>query len=377
MLHPAVHPDVSVLREAFGAIGRSAWLVGGAPRDIARGRVPADLDVATDASPREQERAYGRARIRRVPTGAAHGTYTAVLGSGAYQVSSLRDRNLPSVAFGRDLARDLGLRDLTLNAVAMTLEGATIDPHGGLDDLAQGRVRFCGQAADRIREDPIRILRWIRFRADVAPDLPPDPSALDAARTHAPLLAGMPGERIWKEVARTLALPGGVRFPRFLAETGAGTHLGLPACDPARLERSASLGDRRPETLVAALLGHDEDALRRLAERWRWSGAERERAAYVCRHVRAGTSIERLLYVERHPAGRVLDLAMATGRGEEFERISARPAPVFPVRARDLKRIGMEEGPAIGETLERLREDWATGGYGADAPTLLAALAPR
>ena len=70
---PALPDDLRALPEAFR--GRRTWLVGGAPRAYALGRAPADLDLATEATPSEQERAYARARIRRVPTGAAHGTY--------------------------------------------------------------------------------------------------------------------------------------------------------------------------------------------------------------------------------------------------------------------------------------------------------------
>jgi poly(A) polymerase len=371
---PEMPADVLELVCAFRSHGRDAWIVGGHVRDLHLGRPPRDLDLATDATPAEQERVYARRRIRRVATGAVHGTFTAILGSGAYQVTSLKDAALPSVRFGRDLARDLGLRDLTVNAMAMDAKGATIDPHGGREDLAARRIRFSGDPGERIREDAVRVLRWMRFHLDLAPGTEPDRDAARAAGESAAALSAVPRERVWGEVSRTLSLPDGAALLPWLARLGLDAALGLPPGDAGALEAARARGDDRPETLLAAYLGHDEGAVLDLAASWRWSGAQRDRAAYVARHVSRGSRLDHLLYVDRHATARVAELARATGRDAEMADLAGRPVPVFPVRGRDLRRLGLDDGAAIGEALDGLRRRWADSGYALGAEELMGSL---
>ena len=179
------------------AVGDQGWIVGGAVRDALRG-VPADdvdLAVTTDAEP----------LARRLA--AAHG-------AGRFQLSSdfaswrVHGGRLPFTVDitplqGDDLAEDLGRRDFSVNAMAVSLaEGALIDPVGGRADLLAGVLRIAGPEA--FRRDPVRLMRLVRFARQVR--LRPDPGTLAAARQAAPLLGDAPPERIIDELARTIHL---------------------------------------------------------------------------------------------------------------------------------------------------------------------------
>ncbi|MGH9806085.1 MAG: CCA tRNA nucleotidyltransferase, partial [Terriglobia bacterium] len=150
--------------------GEEARAVGGAVRNALLGMPIAEIDVATTAVPGEVVRRVSAAGFKPVPTGIEHGTVTVVIGKQPFEVTTLRrdvetDGRHAKVAFGRDWRADAERRDFTINALAVRADGTVYDYVGGLDDLAQRRVRFIGDPAKRIAEDYLRILRFFRFHA--------------------------------------------------------------------------------------------------------------------------------------------------------------------------------------------------------------------
>src|SRR3979490_60398 len=126
-----------------------------------------------------------------VPTGIEHGTVTVIADSVPFEVTTLREDvetfgRHAKVAFGRDWRRDAERRDFTMNALSMSRDGTVYDYVGGLEDVAARRVRFIGDAATRIAEDYLRILRFFRFHAAYAAGAP-HPAGGAAS------LAGRPG----------------------------------------------------------------------------------------------------------------------------------------------------------------------------------------
>src|SRR5437868_11769947 len=135
----------------------------------------------------------GRAGIRAVPTGLAHGTVTAISGGKPFEITTLRrdvdtDGRHATVAYTDDWAADAARRDFTMNALYAEPDGTIFDPTGGLADLEAGHVRFVGDAAMRIREDYLRLLRFFRFFAHYGRG-PADAAALAAAANLAPNIA--------------------------------------------------------------------------------------------------------------------------------------------------------------------------------------------
>src|SRR5882724_1401862 len=157
--------------EALAAKGFAARAVGGAVRNALLGRPVVDIDIATPALPEQVIEAARAAGLAAVPTGLAHGTVTVISSHLAHEVTTLREDvethgRHATVAFTDDWAADARRRDFTINAFYCSADGEVFDPLGAAGDLAARRVRFIGDARQRIREDFLRILRFFRLTAE-------------------------------------------------------------------------------------------------------------------------------------------------------------------------------------------------------------------
>src|SRR5437764_3079594 len=163
----AVPADVMALLRALRGAGKQAWLAGGAVRDLLRGKVAQDFDVATDALPEEVVKLFPRV----IPTGMQHGTVTVLTGQHNVEVTTFRGegpyldgRRPSSVTFLGDIDGDLARRDFTVNAMAWDpLSGELRDPFGGVRDLTCGLLRAVRDPLERFREDGLRPMRAVRF----------------------------------------------------------------------------------------------------------------------------------------------------------------------------------------------------------------------
>ena len=228
-------PELFKLRQHFQDDGFDIKFVGGYVRDTLLGLTPKDIDFCTDATPDEQAIVYAKNGIEHIPTGLQHGTWTVVLRgaeTGVYEITSLRtetdhDGRHATVAWTRDWNEDLSRRDLTFNAMAMSFDGELLDPFNGKSDLEKGRVRFVGNAAERMREDFLRILRFVRFQARFS-NGQYDQDALDAVEDCAPGLADISRERVWSEVSRIVSGKQGPAYLSELIRLGLGPYIDLP-----------------------------------------------------------------------------------------------------------------------------------------------------
>lgn len=224
---PEFHPPEGFLwvADRLESGGFEAWAVGGAIRDAWSGEDRADWDVATSAHP-EQVRSLFR---RTVPLGIEHGTVGVVGPDGTmYEVTTFRrdvetDGRHALVEFSDTIEEDLARRDFTINALAWRpATGEIRDPHGGVEDLRQGRLRAVGEPAERFQEDYLRVLRGLRFAGRYG--LTFDPSTRAALEEAVPGLERLSAERVREELMKSLS---GVRADETLAlyaETGALDH---------------------------------------------------------------------------------------------------------------------------------------------------------
>ncbi|HSL94622.1 MAG TPA: hypothetical protein VLA35_01720 [Thermoleophilia bacterium] len=228
--------------------GERAWVVGGAVRDRLLGREVRDFDVAVDGAAeavgrRLAERLGGavftyseRFAAVRVVAGGVHVDLAPLrAGPGTGPSASARgvgQAELPAAAPGPDdrLAADLAGRDFTVDAMAEPAGGGeVVDPLGGRDDLAAGRLRLCAPGA--LDDDALRVLRLARLELELG--LVPDEEALAAARRAVPRLAAVSGERLRDELTATLGLPRPSGALRRLADLGA-LAVVLPELDGVR-----------------------------------------------------------------------------------------------------------------------------------------------
>lgn len=154
--------------------GFEAYAVGGCVRDSILGRVPDDWDITTSATPLETKALFART----FDTGIEHGTITVLIDKDAFEVTTYRvdgkyeDSRHPSeVTFTRSLKEDLLRRDFTINAMAYNEAEGLVDIFGGMDDLRTKTIRCVGNAEARFGEDALRILRAVRFAAQLGFDI--------------------------------------------------------------------------------------------------------------------------------------------------------------------------------------------------------------
>ena len=190
------------------AAGFAAFFVGGCVRDPLLGRPVHDWDITTAARPGQVMALFSHC----VPTGVQHGTVTVLEDGESYEVTTFRSdgdyvdgRHPQRVAFVPDLAGDLARRDFTINAMAMDAAGQITDLYGGREDLAARVLRCVGEPAVRFGEDALRMLRAVRFAAQLGFTIAPETA--QAMEACAPLCARLSVERLRDEVEKTLLSP--------------------------------------------------------------------------------------------------------------------------------------------------------------------------
>ena len=188
--------------------GYEAFAVGGCVRDSILARRPEDWDITTSARPDEIKKLFRRT----VDTGIEHGTVTVLLGKDHYEVTTYRvdgayedNRHPKEVRFTTRLEEDLRRRDFTINAMAYNDEVRLVDVFGGMQDLNHHLIRCVGDPMERFSEDALRILRAVRFSAQL--NFPIEPATADAVRKLAPTLEHISAERIQTELVKLLVSP--------------------------------------------------------------------------------------------------------------------------------------------------------------------------
>lgn len=188
--------------------GYEAFAVGGCVRDSILARRPEDWDITTSAKPEEIKRLFRRT----VDTGIEHGTVTVIIGKDSYEVTTYRvdgayedGRHPKEVRFTSRLEEDLQRRDFTINAMAYNDDVRLVDVFGGMKDLNHHLIRCVGDPRERFSEDALRILRAVRFSAQL--NFPIEPDTADAIKELAPTLEKISAERIQAELVKLLVSP--------------------------------------------------------------------------------------------------------------------------------------------------------------------------
>lgn len=201
-----IDPVLKEIAEIFASGGKKAYLVGGAVRDMIRGKKAEDWDLATDAEPQDVMRLFRRV----VPTGIKHGTVTILYKGHSIETTTFRTetdysdgRRPDSISYAKTIEEDLSRRDFTMNAIAVELpSGRVVDPFGGVSDIRKGLIRCVGDPAERFNEDGLRPLRAARFSAQLEFDL--DGATLAAIPGALERTAMVAAERIRDELNKTL-----------------------------------------------------------------------------------------------------------------------------------------------------------------------------
>lgn len=367
---------VSMIIRVLNAAGHEAYAVGGCVRDSLLDRQPQDWDITTSALPEETKALFNRT----IDTGIEHGTVTIMIGHEGYEVTTYRidgkysdSRHPDSVAFTRSLEEDLKRRDFTINAMAYCDNGL-VDLFDGAGDLDRHIIRCVGDPYSRFSEDALRILRAVRFSAQLNFEI--DDKTKAAARELAPNLSRISAERIHAELYKLLLSPHPDRL-RVIHELGIDSvilpELAEPSCCD-RLDRCIALLTGAPANpyvrwaLLFSFTGHGREIMRRLKfdnqtihtvtellrlSDVKLSGLDKAGMRHLMNDM--GASNTELFFTFRrslNPPAQYLkeyQLYRSISTAKEATSISE-----LAVSGHDLMELGIPAGKIIGDTLDML-----------------------
>ena len=373
-----VPEEVRSIMERLTEAGYEAYCVGGCVRDSLLGRAPEDWDITTSALPEQVKSLFSNT----VDTGIQHGTVMIVRKGTGYEVTTYRidgeykdGRHPEQVTFTRSLEEDLKRRDFTINAFAYNKKTGLVDLFGGLDDLEAKVIKAVGDPNKRFEEDALRIMRAIRFSAQLGFSV--EEMTYDAISSHSDRLAQVSMDRIRVEFEKTLVSKNSGKVKEFFL-LGMGNYI-LPGyakrCEDFDEEIAASysgLGaEERRYLLLADLLRHlsaqeAKDALRKM----KYDNQTVTTVSKILQYqdtccMADKVSIKRAL---NEQGKEIFFLALQMKEAVAKESFSAiremakeildRQEPYtigqLAVTGNDLKEEGISEGTKIGETLQRL-----------------------
>ena len=288
-----------------------------------------------------------------------------MLPEGNVEITTLRrdvatDGRRATIAFASDWREDAARRDFTINALYAHPETLEItDYFGGLDDLAARRVRFIGEAQERIREDHLRILRYFRFQTRFGAAL--DDAAEAACARLAPMLKGLSRERVSMELLAILALPDPLATLRRMFAQGV-LPVVLPEAGEPQLDRLAALleterkSSASPRALrrLAALLPQEKRSAEQVAARLRLSNAQRKALIRLAKPVPQDTQPHALAY--REGIDMAHDLLLLAGR--DSSALAHWHAPVLPLKGGEIVARGVAAGPEVARILQAVEARW-------------------
>lgn len=362
--------SVKDILAVLNTAGFEAYAVGGCVRDSVLGREPEDWDITTNAAPQEVKKLFRRT----VDTGIAHGTVTVLRGGEGFEVTTYRldgsysdGRHPDSVTFTPELCEDLRRRDFTINAMACAADGEIVDLFGGREDLRRGLIRCVGNADERFREDALRILRALRFAAQL--DFRIEEGSWEALKRHAPNLIHVSKERILTELNKLLLSPHPERisliyeaklsaylvesFPRLCCAPWAAE---LPEKKHLRWAAAAKELDATELRELLRELKSDLDTLdcaSLLLQKWKKPLPDTAAGVRVLLSEIGAERFDELLLLKQH------DAADAAARAAELKAAVMAAGDcislkTLAVSGRDLIQAGVQPGPVLGQKLKEL-----------------------
>ena len=366
-------PRLQQVMAVIARNGGEARVAGGAVRNALLGVAISDVDLATTMLPQVVMRVAKQAGFSVHPTGFEHGTVTVVNGGIPFEVTTLRrdietDGRRAVVAFTLDWAEDAHRRDFTMNAMYCDAAGKIYDFTGGYVDLLRFRIRFVGDARERIKEDYLRILRFFRFHARFGKGAP-DRTGLAACAKLKAGLKKISAERIHQEMFKLLAAPRAVQTMKVMAAAGV-LKIIIPHTDDWRTVQR--LPDD-PLLRIFALAKKPEH----LKERLRLSNDESQRieglgmAPDISPRLRPQEQHAMLYRLGVQTWSDTVYLNWAKGRASlsdvKWQALldlpQNWPIPKLPITGRDLLQAGVASGPAMGQVLRNLEDWWVANDF--------------
>lgn len=379
--------DKDVLRlfkvvEDHGGVLR---FVGGAVRDALRDVKGYDLNLATDLSPDELAEACAEEGYDTVPMGIKQNSLGVKMDNSVVEISSLykyvdNDEGGVDVEYTDNWEEDASRRDLTINAVYADEKGNVFDYYNGIEDLEKGYVRFIGSAAQKIKEDPLRILRYFRFYAMYGLE-EPNRKAIEACAEYAELLKKVPMEKIRDELFRILATYHAPRAFRLMQNNGVLSYILPDAEYIENLEffNNIAAGQQINDAEIVRLfiLYRPNEALaENMAVRLKLNKGQKnllvnlakmendfaaflianEQKNMIYRYGNALCQAKWLTLIAREEK-------FPDDMWEIYTRLGELPQPKFPLKGKDLIAAGLQNNQEIGSMMKELEKRWIESGF--------------
>jgi len=372
----------------MNALGEGkARYVGGCVRNAILNEPVNDIDIATVHVPEKVIELLEAVGIKAVPTGIEHGTITAVVDGKPFEITTLRkdvdtDGRHAEVAFSADWEGDAARRDFTMNAIYVDASGVIFDPVGGYADAKAARVRFIGDAATRIAEDYLRILRYFRIDAWYGKG-EMDQDALKACAAGKDGLKQLSAERVQKELLKLIAADDPLPAIRAMAAAGILVEVLPEASEFERLSRLAEIESTQlfvsdAVRRLGALLPSDEAVITSLADRLKLSNEDRARLIRM--HTDQTKIISYLsvrevrkalywmgpdLFKDRVLLGWAVDPKL--NNGVQWRTLLAMAdswtKPDFPLTGHQVKAANVPAGPEVGRVMAEVEEWWVESDF--------------
>ncbi|XP_037819873.1 CCA tRNA nucleotidyltransferase 1, mitochondrial [Lucilia sericata] len=383
--------ELSALVDLFKKYNYELRIAGGAVRDILMDIKPKDVDFATTATPDQMKEMFTAENVRMINArGEKHGTITPRINNKEnFEVTTLRidvrtDGRHAEVQFTTDWQLDANRRDLTINSMFLGFDGTVYDYFYGYEDLQQRRVVFVGDAAVRIQEDYLRILRYFRFYGRIArePHQHDEPT-LEAIRQNVDGLSRISGERIWSELQKIVVGNFAEELVLEMINCGLAPYCGLPQEvnleEFKRLSQALKIFEKPhyPILILISLLHSVEDAMK-LHERLKLSAYERDLALFITQQ-RDKVDVDyktlndyQILCLQPYAKREfVEELLKYKNKKDLYNSLKSWNMPKFPLNGNHLREKGCAANKKMGLILNQLKLIWAESDFQLTAEELL------
>lgn len=379
--------DKKILKlfDAVHDYGGALRFVGGAVRDALAGMKGFEIDLATDLTPDELVEACGEKGLKTVSLGLKFARTGVVINNRILEVSSLHKSEKASLkdsdlSFTDDWNADASRRDLTINAVYADENGNVFDYYNGIDDLEKGVVRFIGKAEEKVKEQPIRILRFFRFYSTFG-KTKPDLKALKACVKNKDLLKTIAIEKIREEFFKILTTKNASTVVEMLVENDILSFIFPKNVNTRALEnlnKVVSFNHLEADSIRRLFILFEPDSVLAdsLALRLHLTKAQKSRLVNLSKFIFNPVKFDDETYLKKvmfsHGKDFVKDkilIALSYNNmtdydvKELFDKIDRFDIPQFPIHGKDLIEIGMKDCLPIKEIIARLKADWMDSGF--------------
>jgi len=382
--------EAKIIFSYLNEIGRESAVrfVGGCVRKAICGENIDDIDLATSLEPDEVKKRLNKENIKVIDTGISHGTVTAIINNKKFEITTLRkdvstDGRHANVEFTSNWEQDASRRDFTINAIYADIEGRIFDPLNGISDLQNGKIKFIGSSKERIQEDYLRILRYLRFFAQYS-KTDYDQDIIRSIKKNINGLNKISNERIFDELKKILSL--NIAYKLFSHNTLKEIILNIfpqfKYYERLKIVNSLNqkLRNKYDNHLILALLIIDQsDNYEYFCHKYKTSNSIKNRFKNISINFENLTSkkfyseenIKKLIYLSSKDYVRDLLLfSICVNNKIEtlsieklIDYVSTCEVPKFPISGDYLKKHGYKTGQVLGKKLKSLEEKWIENNF--------------